>query len=111
MVCHRQGGRHRFRYLPDVCAAAFARRAAGGTNQANTVLFDIQPDQREAVVQLVRSQNLPVLDEAPIITMRLASVKGRTVESILADKQNQIPRWSLRHEYRSTYNDKLRDGE
>ncbi|MDB6110063.1 MAG: permease [Pedosphaera sp.] len=85
--------------------------SSGGTNQANTVLFDIQPDQRETVVQLVRSLGFPVLDQAPIITMRLTSLKGRTVESILADKQNHIPRWSLRHEYRSTYNDHLRDGE
>jgi putative ABC transport system permease protein len=63
------------------------------------------------VIQLVRSLGLPVLDEAPIITMRLASVKGRTVESILADKQNHISHWSLRHEYRSTYETRLRDGE
>lgn len=85
--------------------------STGGTNQANTVFFDIQPDQREAVLQLVRSLNLPVLDEAPIVTMRLTSVKGRSVESILAEKTNEIPRWSLRHEYRSTFTDHLRDGE
>ncbi|MDB6020916.1 MAG: permease [Pedosphaera sp.] len=85
--------------------------SSGGTNQANTVFFDIQPDQRESVIKLVRSFNLPILDEAPIITMRLTSVKGRAVETILADKKNEIPRWSLRHEYRSTYNDRLRDGE
>ncbi|MDB6065392.1 MAG: macB 4 [Pedosphaera sp.] len=85
--------------------------SSGGPNQANTILFDIQSDQREPVVNLVRSLNLPVLDEAPIVTMRLSSVKGRAVESLLADKQNHIPHWTLRHEYRSTYNDHLRDGE
>ena len=85
--------------------------SANSTNQANTILFDIQPDQREAVLALVRSLHLPVLDEAPIVTMRLSSVKGRKVEAILADKQNHIPRWTLRHEYRSTYSDHLRDGE
>ncbi len=84
---------------------------AGGPNQANTVFFDIQPDQRDAVARLVRSFDLPVLDEVPIITMRLQSLKGRTVESILADKPERVPRWSLRHEYRSTYSDHLRDGE
>ena len=85
--------------------------SAGGANQANAILFDIQPDQREGVIQLVRSLHLPVLDEAPIVTMRLASVKGRSVESLLADKQKRFPHWSLRHEYRSSYNDHLRDGE
>ncbi|MDB6018638.1 MAG: transporter permease [Pedosphaera sp.] len=85
--------------------------SSSGTNQANTILFDIQPDQREPVINLVRSMNLPILDEAPIVTMRLTSVKGRPVESLLADKQKQVPNWSLRHEYRSTYSDHLRDGE
>src|SRR5581483_11312133 len=46
-----------------------------------------------------------------IVTMRLTSVKGRPVESILADKTNHISHWALRHEYRSTFNDHLRDGE
>ncbi len=84
---------------------------SGGTNQANTILFDIQPDQREGVMKLVSSFNFPILDEAPIVTMRLTSVKGRTVEAMLGDKENKIPHWSLRHEYRSTFSDHLRDGE
>jgi putative ABC transport system permease protein len=82
-----------------------------GSRQPNTVLFDIQPDQRDAVSNLMRSLHLPVVDEAPIITMRLASIKGRTVESLLTNKQSRVPHWTLRREYRSTYNDALRDGE
>ncbi len=85
--------------------------SARGPNQPNAVLFDIQKSQKEAVIKLVRSFNLPVLDEAPIVTMRLSSVKGRSVESLLADKQRHIPPWTLRREYRSSYNDQLRDGE
>jgi putative ABC transport system permease protein len=83
----------------------------GGTDQSNTILFDIQPDQRQPIVKLVRSLGLTVQDEAPIITMRIASVKGRSVQSLLADRQNQVPHWSLRHEYRCTYNDRLRNAE
>jgi putative ABC transport system permease protein len=85
--------------------------SSGGTSQPNAILFDIQPDQKEAVSNLVTSLKLPVLDQAPIVTMRLTSVKGRAVESILADKQSPIPHWAVRREYRSTYNDGLRDGE
>jgi putative ABC transport system permease protein len=81
------------------------------SHQANTVLFDIQPDQRESTIALLRSHQLPVLDEAPIITMRLASIKGRTVEAILADKKKTIPNWVLRREYRSSFHDRLRTGE
>ncbi len=80
-------------------------------HQANMVLFDIQPDQKEAVADLVRARRLPVLDEVPIVTMRLASVKGRSVEDIMADPHQHIHKWALRREYRSTYRGSLREGE
>jgi putative ABC transport system permease protein len=38
-------------------------------------------------------------------------LKGRTVESLLANKDSGIPNWTLRREYRSTYHDRLRDSE
>ena len=85
--------------------------SSGSTGQPNAILFDIQEDQRDGVSNLVHSLNLPILDEAPIVTMRLVSLKGRTVESVLANKESGIPNWTLRREYRSTYNDRLRDSE
>jgi putative ABC transport system permease protein len=84
---------------------------ARAENQANTVLFDIQPDQRDGVRSLLREQGLPWLEEAPIVTMRLNAVKGRTVEEMLADQLRPVPRWALRREYRSTFADALRSGE
>jgi putative ABC transport system permease protein len=80
-------------------------------SEANLVLFDVQDDQKQPVADLVRSQDLPVLDEAPIISMRLSSIKGRPVEDILADTNKTIPNWVLRREYRSTFDDRLRAGE
>jgi putative ABC transport system permease protein len=43
--------------------------------------------------------------------MRIASIKGRDVEALLADKKSHIPSWSLRREYRSTFSDHLRGAE
>jgi putative ABC transport system permease protein len=85
--------------------------ASGGPHQPNAILFDVEPDQETAVAELVRSLHLPVLDELPIVAMRISSINGRTVESILADKQKKIPGWTLRREYRSTYADHLREAE
>jgi putative ABC transport system permease protein len=85
--------------------------ATSGKNQPNTVLFDIQPSQEQALGKLMQSLNLPVLDQLPIITMRLSSVNGQSVESLLSDKQRGRRRWVFRREYRSTYSDHLRDGE
>lgn len=80
-------------------------------DQANLILFDIQTDQREGVSQLVRSFSLPPSQEAPLVTMRLAAIKGRTVEELRSDKTREISDWALQHEYRATYRDHLIDTE
>ena len=85
-----------------------ANRAGTG---ANLVLFDVQQDQKPGVTELIHAQGLQVVDEAPIITMRISSIKGRSVEEMLADKQKGIPNWVLRREYRSSYRQQLRSGE
>ena len=84
---------------------------AGNGSKANAVLFDIQPDQKDGVVALLRSQGLPVIDEAPIVTMRLRSVKGVPTETLVQDKTKRVPDWVLRREYRSTWRTNLVDSE
>jgi len=54
----------------------------GPTRQPNVMLFDVQPDQREAVLALLATNGLPVLDEAPIVTMRLKSVNGVSIRDL-----------------------------
>ena len=53
----------------------------------------------------------PIIQEAPIVTMRLVEIKGRKTEEILADPQNKIPEWELQREYRSTYRETLSETE
>lgn len=67
----------------------------------NIYLVDVQSDQRAGVAQLIRSLNLPVLEDAPMITMRLSSVKGVSVGEL--EKLGKVPRWVLQREFRSTY--------
>ena len=78
-----------------------------GSGEPNLVLFDVQPEQRQSLVDLVKSQDVSPGGEVPIVTMRLSAVKGRRVEEIRADAKAQIPHWALRREYRSTYRDHL----
>jgi putative ABC transport system permease protein len=85
--------------------------ASRPATEANIVLFDVQPDQREGAVSLIKDQGLKVVDEAPIITLRLRSLQERTVEQLLGDKQKTIPNWVLRREYRSSIGQSLRPGE
>src|SRR5438874_1028262 len=70
--------------------------AEGYAQEGDTVLFDAQVDQKADLLELIRSHGLNILDEAPIVTMRLSSVKGRKVESLLADRASPIPHWALR---------------
>lgn len=80
-------------------------------NKPNMVLWDIQTDQVEEVVNLVQSNGLTVVEQNPIITMRIAELNGRTYEEIRKDSTSSISRWALRREYRSTYRDHVTDAE
>jgi putative ABC transport system permease protein len=85
--------------------------STSGTNQPNAVLFDIQPSQQAAVSKLIQSLNMPVLDEMPLINMRISSVKGQLVNTNGASRSRGRGGWAFRREYRSTWSDHLRDGE
>lgn len=82
-----------------------------GAGEANLVLFDVQPDQRQGLAELIRSQGVSLRDEVPIVTMRLSRIKGRSVEELRADPKANISVWALRREYRSTYRGRLMSTE
>ncbi len=79
--------------------------------QPNLVLFDIQNDQREKIRASVRSLRLPVLQDIPLVTMRLSTVKGRNVADLRGDKELNLAEWALQWEYRATYRDHLLETE
>ncbi|WP_411273874.1 ABC transporter permease [Daejeonella sp.] len=80
-------------------------------NQPNMVLFDIQSEQRAAITDLTRSMNLPVIQEVPIVNMRMVSIKGRNAASFKKDTLSWGKRRALEREYRVTYRDSLSDSE
>jgi putative ABC transport system permease protein len=86
-------------------------RSVDTNNQPNIFLFDIQPDQNGPVADLVRSLDLPVIQQAPIVTMRLVEINGRKTSDILADPKRKIQTWQLEREYRCTYREQLTNTE
>lgn len=80
-------------------------------NQPNMVLFDIQSDQKAAVSSLTKSMNLPVLQEVPIVNMRMTEIKGRTAADYKKDSTGSAAMRGLEREYRVTYRDSLSDSE
>jgi putative ABC transport system permease protein len=83
----------------------------GQENQSNTILFDIQPTQKDGVVKLMEDNQLKVNQVVPIITCRLSEIKGKTVEFLQSDTSDRIPNWALTREYRVTYRDSLHHAE
>ena len=73
----------------------------------NLAMFDIQYDQNDGVNEIINENGIDILQNVPIVTMRLQSLKGRTVQEILNDTSRIARKWTLNREYRSTYRDSL----
>ncbi len=86
-------------------------RVVGGNERPNLMLFDIQDDQVEPVKKILQANGAPARQEAAIVTMRIASIKGREVSELLKSGESHVPAWTLRREYRSTYRGQLSETE
>jgi putative ABC transport system permease protein len=112
---------------------------SGGGNRANLLFFDVQDDQIEPLAALMKKEGAPILVRAPIVTMKIASIKGKRVEELLRNArggfnesqgedagkgrrrdgkgkegemvEGGLPAWTLRREYRSSYRDRLEGSE
>lgn len=81
-------------------------------DRPNLVLFDVQPDQREAVEEVLRERGAVITDSAPLISARISSVRGERIGALLERApQDRSLRWALQREYRLTYAAELRDTE
>ncbi len=85
-----------------------AKTEVGQTAQnANIIILDVQPEQRDAVAEIITAKNLTVLNNIPLVTMRMQSIKGQLVNNLRQDSTRQIRGWILNHEFRTTYRDSL----
>lgn len=83
----------------------------GQENQSNTILFDIQPSQKDAVIKLMKDNNLKINQVVPIVTCRISQLKGRPVEELQKDTTDNVSNWAITREYRVTYRDSLHHSE
>ena len=84
---------------------------SGSGKQPNMVLFDIQNEQIAGVRSLVKEQKLPILQEVPVVTMRLNDVNGKSTAVNRKDTTFKTPNWAFTREYRVTYRDSLISSE
>ncbi len=98
--------------------------SAGGGSRPNLLFFDLQDDQIEAFDKLVAAQGTPVVQQAPIVTMKIAALKGRPVQELMrarsapretppaeggatGNRGGRVSNGMLGREYRSTFRGKL----
>lgn len=94
---------------------------SSGENQPNMVLFDIQAGQREPVAELTRKFQLPIVNQVPIITVRIEEINGKSAEDLAeadsvaqakSDQSSGDPsQRAFRGELRVTFQDTLTDAE
>lgn len=71
----------------------------------NLAFLDVQADQESGVAGLVAASGHPVLQQVPIVPMRIGAINGRSADSIMRDPAERRGGWPLRREYRSTFRD------
>ncbi|AEE20608.1 protein of unknown function DUF214 [Dokdonia sp. 4H-3-7-5] len=85
-----------------------AKTEVGNTsNSANIITLDVQPDQVEEVATTFKTNDLQVIDNISLVTMRMHSINGILVNALRTDSTAQIRKWILNHEFRTTYRDEL----
>lgn len=100
-------------FLRDLVLAQL--RVDTSPSSPNLYLVDVQPDQADAVARVLAAQGYPLLEDLPMVTMRIESVKGVVLSAMEGDDKEagqsgrarplagRVPRRILEREFRSTY--------
>ncbi|OQP63546.1 ABC transporter permease [Niastella vici] len=84
---------------------------SGSGNQPNMVLFDIQNNQKDSVAELAKTYKLPVMQQVPIVTMRVEEINKQTAAQVKADSGSAFRTEAYEWEFRVTYRDTLTSSE
>lgn len=76
-------------------------------NQPNMILFGIEPDQKDSLASITAQHNMPLIQQVPIVTMRIEGWKGRTKAEWVADTTAKARPWAYNREARVTFRDTI----
>ncbi len=76
-------------------------------NQPNMILFGIEPDQKDSLASITAQYNMPIIQQVPIVTMRIEAWKGRTKAEWVADTTSKARSWAYNREARVTFRDTI----
>ena len=78
---------------------------------ANIILMDVQNTQEKAVLNNFKKNDVTVIDNIPIITMRIERIRGKTANEIRKDTTISMRKWMLNREFRVSYRNQLAETE
>lgn len=84
---------------------------SGSGGQPNMVLFDIQTNQKDSVANLATQYHLPVIQQVPIVTMRVEEINHQTAAQVKQDSSSGYRTEAYEWEFRVTYRDTLTASE
>jgi putative ABC transport system permease protein len=76
-------------------------------NQPNMILFDIQSTQKKGVTAITEKYKMPVIQQVPIVTIRLDQINNKTAATLRKDSTDDRLRRAFGAEYRVTYRNDL----
>ncbi len=82
-----------------------------GDDTPDLVFYDIQMDQNDRLNEIITEEGAKVIQNVPIVSMRLSSRKGQSVQEMRRDTTVSISNWVLSREYRVTYREELNEAE
>jgi putative ABC transport system permease protein len=80
-------------------------------SQPNMIAYGIETEQKDSIAQMTEDLGLPLIQQVPIVTMRLIGWKGKSKSEWMADTTRTASRWAINREARVTYRDYLEDDE
>lgn len=84
---------------------------ANTSKNPNIIALDVQSSQLNQVIKVYENNNLTILNNIPLVTMRMHSIRGKLVSDLRKDSIKKVRGWILNHEFRTTYRDELIDSE
>lgn len=78
---------------------------------ANIILMDVQSTQEKAILNNFKNNEVEVIDNIPIVTMRIEKIRGKTANEIRKDTTIRMRRWMLNREFRVSYRNQLSENE
>ncbi len=82
-----------------------------GDDTPDVVFYDIQTDQNAGVINTIEEHGGTLLQNVPIVSMRLSERKGTPIRDVREDTTIQLSGWALSREYRVTYRNYLSESE